>query len=241
MISLLISELVFTEYNLRIGLIFFSTMLAGLISSLIFFDFEENIKNLLMCVMILPITRLVGSTMPIQNLNFFTRISLVYTVVFVTTFLIFYNTKINFKEIGYSFKKLEYLPIAIILGMILAYIEYNILSPERLIDSLSFKNIMIGVVSMLVFTGYVEELIFRGLIQNILEKLYSQGKALVFSNILFTIMHIVWRDPLEILFVFMAGMTMGAIFAKTRSLILVSSVHGTINFFLFVIFPFLKS
>ncbi|MFQ5891267.1 MAG: lysostaphin resistance A-like protein [Candidatus Methanofastidiosia archaeon] len=233
---LLTSEITFIK-NLRLGLVLYSFLLAFLMLSLLYLKLERTLRKLLTVIMLLPLTRIVSSAMPLSELNFQMRISLVYSIVFLSAFLIFYNLKISFSELGYSLRGFKFLPSVILLGSVLGFVEYHILKPEVVIEPVNTINVATALLVFIVFTGYVEEMIFRGMIQNLSEKIWRKEFALVFSNVLFGIMHIVWQSPVEIVFVFSVGMLLGIIFFYTRNLFLVSVIHGVLNFFLFVIWP----
>jgi hypothetical protein len=236
-LGLLISELIYTFVDLKIGITLYSILLGCLLLFLAFAKLEQNTNHLFTILILMPLTRLVGSAMPVAMLNFYSRISLVYVILFLAAFSIFYIMPLNFSDLGYRLRGLEYLPGAVILAAFLGFIEFNILKPERLVDSLTLLTALEGFLVTVVFTGFVEELIFRGLLQNTMALRFNITFTLLLSNVIFATMHIVWGQPLEILFVFAVGLLLGIIFWKTKNLILVSFIHGMLNFCLFVIYP----
>jgi len=112
------------------------------------------------------------------------------------------------------------------------------LAPERIVDEFTFENIFIGTVNIAIITGFIEEFMFRGLIQNFSKNIFKRGYIL-YTNIIFATMHLVWGSYIEIGFVFLIGLLFSFIYLKTKNLIIVSTIHASINFFLYIIYPIL--
>ena len=72
-----------------------------------------------------------------------------------------------------------------------------------------------------------EELIFRGVVLDGLLKQYQPAKAIFWSAILFSIIHL---DPIQGSFAFVVGLLLGWVFWKTRSLLLCILLHAINNF-----------
>jgi len=63
--------------------------------------------------------------------------------------------------------------------------------------------------------------------------------GLIVASILFGVLHSGYGTFYEMLFVSLAGLIMGYIFQKTRSLPLIALTHGMVNIFLFGLIPLL--
>ena len=77
------------------------------------------------------------------------------------------------------------------------------------------------------FPPLTEECIFRGALQNHFESRLG-GVALLVSTVYFAILH---ADPLSMLNAFFAGLVLGLVYVRTRSLWAPVIVHGLFNFF----------
>ena len=75
-----------------------------------------------------------------------------------------------------------------------------------------------------------EEIIFRGVILEGLAKKYNPTKALIFSALIFGIIHL---QPLQVIGAFFAGLILGWIYLKTESLWVVVVLHIIHNFVAF--------
>ena len=90
-----------------------------------------------------------------------------------------------------------------------------------------FWQIIFGISGMT--AGWREELFYRGIVQNTLQKKFSHQIALLIATLLFTLSHvqyIVYGHPRELLLIAFAGTIFGAIFIHTGSVVFTAIVHG---------------
>lgn len=124
------------------------------------------------------------------------------------------------------------------MGLGLGFLNYFIIKPEPPISELSLQAALIPAIILLVFTGFVEEVVFRGLIQEAsIEKLGLFG--LVYGALVFAGMHLSDGAGLDIGFAFIFGLGGGLIVLKTSSLLGVSLAHGLMNVSSYLLLPFL--
>ena len=138
--------------------------------------------------------------------------------------------------------KLYYLPLALAGSLIIANVEFLVLSETisdlRLIPELSPEYLAILFVIMVFFVGLGEEVVFRYILQTRLKASVGFGAALIISSITFALMHSGYVSPIYMVYVFGISLVLGFLFDRTKSLGLVSLIHGTLNFFLFSFLPF---
>ena len=125
------------------------------------------------------------------------------------------------------------------LGLLLAEGEYLIIRTNYLIPDLSIFNLLMLSIVMIFFVGLVEEIIFRSILQNRLQMVFGNWTGLIFTSILFGLMHSGYGNIYEVLYASFVGLFIGYLFYRTRSLPLVAMIHGFINVFLFGIIPLL--
>jgi uncharacterized protein len=130
-----------------------------------------------------------------------------------------------------------YIPAAIVIGLVLANMEFMVLGPNSLIPDLSLFNLTLLAVVMIVFVGFGEELVFRGFLQARMESHWGANVAIIASAFTFSIMHSGYSSIPYIFFVFFVGLVLAILFWKTRSLVFVALIHGVLNFFLFSFLP----
>jgi len=118
-------------------------------------------------------------------------------------------------------------------------VEYFILRPAPAFPSFEVKYLFRDMVYMLFFVGIAEELLFRGLIQQDLMRAFGWKWALLGASALFAIMHLTWRSIPELGFVFLAGLILGGLYLKTKSLVAPIVAHGINNVILVSILPYI--
>lgn len=208
--------------------------------ALIFSNFQSDIKKVLQSMILLILMRIISLIMP----QFFTVTLLWYVlingVMFIPIYIIIKNQDIPLSELGINFKHIHiYIPIALIIGMAFAALEYRILDPLALIENIQLSNLVKIAIVMFVFIGAIEELVFRSILQTRLEKVIGPKEGLFVTGILFGIMHSVYGQINEILLASIFGIVIGYIFQKTRSFPFILTINGTANMFLFGILPIL--
>jgi membrane protease YdiL (CAAX protease family) len=130
-----------------------------------------------------------------------------------------------------------YVPLALVIGLGLAFLEYWVLRPEALVVDLTFGSLLLLMVVMVAFVGFGEELVFRGALQESVRTRSSIVIAILFSSFMFAMMHSGYSSLPYLVYVFFVGLVLGVGYWKTRNLIFVSLIHGFINFFLFSFLP----
>lgn len=141
------------------------------------------------------------------------------------------------EELGRKWKT-AYLPIGFLLGLIIANLEYRFIGPTKLIPSPTPWNLFVLSVVMFLFVGFTEELIYRSILQNRLQKNIGDKLGIVGASALFATMHSGYQSLPYIGFVFFVGLLIGYLFHKTQSIAFIAIIHGSINLFLFGLIPF---
>jgi membrane protease YdiL (CAAX protease family) len=132
-----------------------------------------------------------------------------------------------------------YAPLSIVLGLLIAEGEYLIIRTNGLIPDLSTFNLLMLSIVMIFFVGLVEEIIFRSILQNRLQMMFGNWAGLIFTSVLFGLMHSGYGSIYEVIYASLVGFLIGYLFYRTRSLPFVAMLHGFINIFLFGVIPLL--
>jgi len=132
---------------------------------------------------------------------------------------------------------LPVVPCILLLALFLAEIEFRILTPVALIPQWSVLNLLVISLVMFGFVGFVEELLFRGVLQPALQSRFGAIPGLLLSSGLFGLMHSGYGLPQEVVFAFVIGLLLGVIYDWTDSIGLVTILHGALNVFLFAVIP----
>lgn len=166
----------------------------------------------------------------------------IYSIILALCFWHIHEKNIDFKDVGLKTDKLaKYAVIGAAIGFFTGHIEYFVLLPEPSHPFFELKYLFRDIVYMTLFVGLGEELLFRGLIQNDLIKLFGVNKGIIGQAFLFGIMHMTWRSPMELLFTGIAGLLFGILYHKTGSLTGPIVFHGINNTMLVAVLPYYYS
>ena len=191
----------------------------------------------LQALMLLPLLRLVNVSMPASEAPLLLFIA-VYVPLLVPVYLLIRHQGLTDVELGVVYDRLAtYIPLAIVLGILLGAGQYILLGSGYIIPGLPEPFILVFAGIVLFYVGLMEELIFRSLIQTKLEGLFGMMPGLLAASLLFGVMHSVYGEMSEIVYIFAMGIVLGYMFQRTRSLPLVAVAHGTANIVLFVLLP----
>ena len=155
--------------------------------------------------------------------------------------MLIYQNKLSLKYI-FGFRKeklLLYTLACLAIGAVLGTIEYSILRPAPAFPTFEVKYLLRDMMYMFLFVGLGEELLFRGLLQIDLMKVFGVKGGLILASLMFAIMHLTWRSLPELGFVFIAGLILGFLYWKTKNLVLPIIVHGANNVMLVAVLPYI--
>jgi len=189
-------------------------------------------------LMLLPLFRLINVAMPVFfNLTLYSYF-MVYAPMFIPMYYLIKEGFLGRSEAGLTFKGFWfYLPLAVSVGFILGWGEYNVIHPQLLTPGTHIKDVLILITTMIFFVGFVEEFIFRSSLQTVLVERLGPKAGLVAASVIFGFMHSGYHLPLELLYVSFAGVVFGLLFWLTKSLPVISLAHGVTNISLFLITP----
>ena len=205
---------------------------------------DQPSSKLALALSPIPLVRIVSIASPIVQftiLQWFLVISMVlFSSILITIVLI----GDEMSDYGFKMPSREHYPleISIILcGLIFGFIEYQILSPTSLVESLTLVGLVAPLIALYLGTGLLEELLFRGVIQR--HSIDSLGKwqGIIFTNLIFMILHTGWESGLDLIFVGVVGVIFSIVVERTGSIIGVSFSHAVTNLSLFVLTPELFS
>lgn len=120
-------------------------------------------------------------------------------------------------------------------GVPLGLGAFLILRPAPLWEHLTAVRVVWGSFVVLVFAALLEEVVFRGLVQNAFCALYGRGGLLV-STVLFTAVYLGAR-PAYIPFVATVGLAFAWLVQRTRSLVGVVLAHALLVIGLIIVWP----
>lgn len=210
----------------------FLTLLACVVIPL----FRSADAELLQLFALFPLFRLVNLGMPVFVERTLFWFPLVYAPVLPAIYLVMrtqprLRPRFNPRAFG-----LLVVP-GLLVSAFLGEVEWLIITPEALIAEWSVIQLLLIAVVMIGFVGFVEELLFRGVLQTGLQKHLGRWGAILFVSALFGLMHAGYSSGLQLVFAGCLGLLYGVVYEYTDSLLLVTLMHGVLNVFLFAVVP----
>jgi membrane protease YdiL (CAAX protease family) len=202
---------------------------------------NEDVYKTYQALMLIPLIRLFYFSMPVfsDTLYFLTFI---YAILAVPVMIIISYQQLTRENLGITFRRIWlYLPLSVLISFGLAMGGYTNIQTGSLIPNLSPLNLLKITVIMVFFLGLVEEIIFRSFLQTRFNMIFGVWGGILLSGILFGITHSSYGTSPDVLYMSFVGTVIGYVFYKTRSLPLITLIHGFIYVFLLGILPHLRS
>ncbi len=124
-------------------------------------------------------------------------------------------------------------------GIPLGFVEYAILREQAWVTGESVVAVALGGLVIFFATGFAEELIFRGILLRRSIQVLGQRRGILFVTLVFSAMHIFFRNGYDLTFVFLVGLFYAVAVVKTKNLWGAIMSHTLGNVILYLIAPFL--
>ena len=240
-IAITACEYVFAYQNVAYGIVIALALAIGIYSMLSMLRLDWRITNCAESLALIPLYILFTSSLPWFFINQQYLLPAVYSCILGLCVWHAYQKSLSLKEIfGFSKKKLlKYSLIGLAIGIPLGTVEYLILHPSPAFPAFGVKYLFRDMAYMFLFVGVGEELLFRGFIQQDFTVAFNWKWGLFSASTLFAVMHLTWRSIPELAFVFLAGIILGTLYLKTKSLVAPIVAHGVNNVMLVSIMPYI--
>jgi hypothetical protein len=236
LVAIIVAEVVTTFYEPLLGIALHGVLLVAILIDAALVDRYFSCR-LVLTLSLIPLIRIISLSMPLADIPQIWWYPIIYLPLLAAAIVVMRLLEYKPSDIGIRF---GFIPFQLIIGLVgigLGILEYRILFPESLITELSWQAAWLPALILALSTGFVEELIFRGILQKVSVDLFGIW-GIVYTSILFAILHIGFLSWVDIVFVFAIALFFGWIVHKTRSLLGVILCHGIINIVLFIIAPF---
>jgi uncharacterized protein len=197
---------------------------------------SRELADVLLCLSLVPLLRIFSAVMPVREVPEIYRYALVGLPLLVAAAAVAHA--VGAETLVASLRRWsrwEQGTVALS-GIPLGLLAYVIVRPDPVMDGLDWDRLVLGSLILMVFSGFAEEVIFRGLLQGSLSMLFGR-LSIVFSSLLFTIVYVGASPPAYIAFVALLGLAFGWFVARTGSLLGVGLAHGLLNVGLILVWP----
>ena len=182
-----------------------------------------------------PLIRIVSLTMPLESFSQTYSFLLISIPVLVGVLGYIRLLGLRPAEIGFTLGKIPIQVVVAIVGIGFGLADYFVLEPEPLVSELTWQRAVVPAIILMVSVGFVEELLFRGVMQRVAELLGSWGW--VFIAVLYAVLQIGHESVLHCLLSFEIALFFGWVVKKWGSILGVVVAHGLMNIYLYLIFP----
>jgi membrane protease YdiL (CAAX protease family)/LysM repeat protein len=201
-------------------------------------NWDRPERDLLLSLILAPLIRLLSLSMPLASFPLIYWYPIISCPLLLAIWLLARTLNLSREALGLHLQHLPQQFLVALSGLVFGCVEYLILRPEPLVAGFTGKQFWIPALILLVCTGLIEELIFRGVMQRGAERTLGRF-GLFYVSLISTALHIGHRSVLNLLFVLLVALFFGWVVAKTGSLLGVTLSHGLINITLFLLAPFL--
>lgn len=201
---------------------------------------EQSFTDCVESLVLIPLYILLTSSLPWFFLSQELLLPAVYSTILALCAWHIYRKNISLRDIGFSRDRvLRHVLIGVLIGVPLGVGEYFIITPAAAFPTFEIKYLMRDLAYMVIFVGLGEELLFRGLVQRDMTNLLGWKWGLLGASLMFGVMHLTWRSIPELGFTFLAGVLLGYLYYRTRSLTSPILAHGIGNTVLVAVMPYL--
>ena len=233
---LLIAEFTTTR-NLKTGMIAHGCILVVL---LFHSTIAENryFSNLYASLSIIPLIRILSLCIPLMHFEYILWFLIVGVPLFAAIFTCIYIQRIDLRSVGLKIPSYRDVPLTygiILLGIPVGVVEYYMLEPEFMIGARA--SWVVPILILVICTGFLEELLFRGLLQHTFTEAVGMRGILIVS-VIFGFLHL-GNSWIDCVLAGEIGLIYALVVRKTGSIYGVSISHGVINVVLFMVMPYL--
>ncbi len=204
---------------------------------------KERESELFLAMAVLPLIRILSLAMPLWVAEQVFWFPMVNIPLIIGTVIAAQQLRYTRYQLGLRLPSLKEIPLQVLIassGFLIGFLERQIIQPVSLSASLTPTDIIVPAISLMLFTGLSEELLFRGVLQNAAIKALSPLWGILYAAAIFGILHMGWQSYLDVAYVSVVGAFWGWVVYKTKSIFGVTIAHGIANIMLFLVLPHLS-
>jgi membrane protease YdiL (CAAX protease family) len=202
------------------------------------FTWDKAIHRFLLVLTLVPLIRVISLSLPLADFSLSYWFLITSVPLFAAAYVIMRQLDFSWRDLGLGWRSL---PLQLLIGstgVLFGMAEYYILKPDPLVENLSWQQVWLPAAVLLLSTGFLEEYVFRFLMQRTSVERLGHKLGIVYVALFFAVLHIGYRSVVDFLFVLFVGLFFGIVAWRTRSIVGVTISHGLTNIMLFLIVPY---
>jgi membrane protease YdiL (CAAX protease family) len=191
--------------------------------------------DVLLVLALLALTRILSLTLAVDEVRRLYQLAIVGAPVLVGVVVAARVLRpLQFLRRVRSWTWREQAPIALA-GLPLGLLGYAVARPEQLVDA-SSPQLPVAVAVVVLFSAVPEELLFRGLLQEGLTRIFG-ATGLLWGSLLFAAAYLGAEDAAYVLFAGAYGLLFAVLVERTDSLVGVTLAHSLLNVGALIVWP----
>lgn len=225
--------------NPLVGLSIHALLLLGWIPLTVM---ERNLRerDLMLGLILAPLIRLVSLALPLHLLSPLASYALTAIPLYVAAWKVSRVVGLPARRLGLAGGNRPGQFIIGSAGIVIGIILFQVLRLPPLTDTLATGDTVTAALVLVVFAGFLDELIFRGLLQSLAYRAMGSVGPL-YAALLYATMHIGYRSAAHVLAALGLGLVFGAIAYRSQSIMGVSLAHGLANIVVYLAMPVMQA
>jgi len=219
------------------GLLLHATILVSLLALSALWHGANPASSLYLSLSLAPLIRILSLSLPLMYFPRYAWYTVASIPVLAAALTAIRVQGLGLRDVGLTFSKPIVQACIALTGVPFGVVEYFILKPEPLASNLPMPEYSLLAIALVFSTGFVEELVFRGVLQRSAVEALGEKAGVLGVTAVFATMHVGWLNALDVLFVFAIGLLFAVLTLKTGSIVGVSLSHGLTNVILFLAMP----
>ena len=197
---------------------------------------SEQDRPLLVALVLIPLVRIVSLSFPLAPSPVAYRYLLTSIPLVVAGILVARNLGLSPGELGLGLGRSLHQLLIGFLSLPLGAIAYLIVRPAAIRSPVSWPTAVVIAVVLVVTTGFVEEFIYRGVLQTASRRVLGHW-GLVYASTVSAAVYIGYRSVTVVAFMLAVSLGFAWLVARGGSLLGVSLAHGFANVGLLLVLP----
>lgn len=199
----------------------------------------ERGRNLALALLLVPLLRIVALALPPAG-SLLLSYALAGGGILVAAVLVIRALRLRPREVGLTTGELWMQLMVMGCGVALGYTGAVLLRPELPAGLASWQALAALALALLVFAGFAEELIFRGLLQTVSGPLLGRWGPL-YVAIVFATVQLGFGSPLYALLAFIVGLVFAGVVRLSGSIVGVALAHGVASIVMLLVMPSVRA
>jgi membrane protease YdiL (CAAX protease family) len=196
---------------------------------------ESPVQRVLLAMALLPLLRILSVVMPLAGLHPMTWYGLVGLPLLLGAWLAAHALGLARRDLGLGrAAPLPQIMIALS-GPVLGLLAYGLFRPEALVPETGLEALL-AVAILTVFAGFVEEFVFRGILQAVLQEALA-ARGIFVGAALYAVQHIATLNPGYALYMGAVGLFFGWAVQRTGNAWGVMAAHAAFSICLLLVGP----